>query len=143
MEDSILKSTKKVLSIPDGYNAFDLDVTTHINATFSVLSQLGVGPEEGYAIEDDEPVWQDLALPLNLLSLVRSYMYLKVRMLFDPPTTSFLLESYKEQIAEFEARISMFREDALPPTIPPPSTSEEVVFVPLPSYMEGGYGCQM
>lgn len=141
LEKSILKSTKKVLNIPEGYTAFDLDIITHINATFSVLSQLGVGPEEGYAIEDEEPAWEDLALSANLLNMVRSYMYLKVRMIFDPPTTSFLLDAAKEQIAEYEARISMFREGELPDPDPDPSLSdEEVVFIPLASYMEGGYG---
>lgn len=111
METSILNSTKKVLGIDPTYTAFDQDILTHINATFSILSQLGVGPTEGFFIEDEVPEWADLALPADQMNLVRSYVFLKVRLLFDPPQTSYLIESMNKQIAEFEWRLNTMREE--------------------------------
>ena len=96
--ESILNSTKKVLGLAEDYDAFDQDVITHINATFSVLNQVGVGPADGFFIEDDTAVWADVGLPDNQLHLVKTYMYLKVRFLFDPPGTSFHMSAMKEQI---------------------------------------------
>lgn len=115
MEHSILTSTKKILGISADVDSFDLDILTHINSTFSILAQLGIGPVDGYYIEDDSMEWQDLALPQNQLNMVRTYMYLKVRMLFDPPTTSYLIEATNEQIKEHEHRLVMLRESLLPP----------------------------
>lgn len=109
MEDRILTSTKKVLGIPEDYDAFDQDVLIHINAAFSVLSQLGVGPD-GFMIEDDSATWPDYLQDTIKLNMVRTFVYLKVRMLFDPPTTSFLIEALNKQIAEYEWRISEQRE---------------------------------
>lgn len=117
MEDSILKSTKKILGIQDEYTAFDLDIITHLNSTFSVLSQLGVGPIYGFSIEDDQATWSDIHLPRNQLNMVRTYVFLKVRMLFDPPATSFLIEATNKQIEEHEVRLSYFREDLIPNSI--------------------------
>lgn len=110
MEQSILTSTKKILGVAASYTAFNLDITTHINSVFSNLSQLGIGPDEGFYIEDDTVQWTDLDIPANQLHLVKSYMFLKVKMLFDPPTTSFLLDAMKQQISEFEWRLNLFRE---------------------------------
>lgn len=107
MEDRILTSTKKVLGIPEDYTAFDLDIITHINAAFSVLSQLGVG---GFVIEDDTAVWSDYLTDNTKLNMVKTYIYLKTRLVFDPPATSFLLEALNKQIAEYETRISYERE---------------------------------
>lgn len=118
MEESILISTKKILSIPEDYSQFDLDVITHINSTLSILSQLGIGPEN-FFISDDSAVWADLQLTKEIESMVKSYVYLKTRMLFDPPTTSFLLEAFKNQIAEFESRMSISREMIVHPYSPP------------------------
>lgn len=119
MEKSILTSTKKILGIADSYTAFDLDIITHINTTLSTLNQLGIGPIAGFAIEDNAAVWTDFGLPLNQLSMVRTYVYLKVRLLFDPPGTSFLIEAMNKQIAEHEWRLSSFREDLIPiPVVP-------------------------
>ena len=118
MENSILISTKKVLGLEPTYTVFDQDVIMHINAAFSILNQLGVGPVEGFMIEDDAAVWDDFILiegsePSK--SLVKTYVQLKARMLFDPPTTSFLLEAMTNQIKEYEWRLNVFREYALPP----------------------------
>jgi hypothetical protein len=115
MEESILKSTKKILGLEADYLAFDPDVITHINAAFSILDQLGVGPEGGFYIQHDAAVWADFVVPPNQLNLVKTYVYLKVRVLFDPPGTSFLLQSAQDQIREYEWRLNVFREVLLPP----------------------------
>lgn len=122
MEPSILISTKKILGLDSDYIAFDLDILTHINSVFSILDQLGIGAEGGYAIEDETAVWEDLALPANQLAMVRTYVFLKVRMLFDPPTTSFMIDALQKQIEEHEWRLNMARELLIP--IPTTTTEE-------------------
>ena len=97
MEESILKSTKKILGLAEDYTAFDQDVITHINASFSILNQLGVGPVESFMINDDVTVWADYDVPDNQLHLVKTYIYLKTRLLFDPRP---LLSSLKPQIVK-------------------------------------------
>jgi len=114
MEASILTSVKKVLGLDEAYTAFDLDILTHINATFSVLNQLGIGPLNGFMIEDKVAEWEDFDVPANQTNMVRTYVFLKVKLLFDPPTTSFLIEMTNKQISEFEWRLNSFREAALP-----------------------------
>jgi hypothetical protein len=116
MENSILISTKKILSLPETYTPFDLDIVTHINAAFSSLDQLGVGPAGGFFIEDEAQSWEDIGLPSNQLNMVRSYVYLKARMLFDPPTLSFLIEAMNEQIHEYEWRLKTFQDDVIAQT---------------------------
>lgn len=113
IEDSILKSTKKILGLSEQYNAFDLDIITHINSAISVLSQIGVGPGGGFAIEDESAVWSDLGELGDATNLIKTYLYLKVRILFDPPGTSYLIEALNKQLEEHEARISIFREARL------------------------------
>lgn len=110
MEDSILISTKKILGVGPDYAAFDLDIITHINSTFSIVHQLGIGPDDGFMIEDDSALWSDLEVDPSQLNLLRTYVFLKVRMLFDPPTTSFLIEATNNQIQEYEYRLSYNRE---------------------------------
>lgn len=114
MEESILNSTKKILDISEGYTAFDLDIITHINSTFSILNQLGIGPVDGFMIDGAEKQWAELGLPQKQLNMVRTYMFLKVRALFDPPTTSYLIEAMNKQIEEHEHRLSWFREELVP-----------------------------
>lgn len=115
MEESILTSTKKILGIAESYTAFDLDIITHINAAFSILSQLGIGSADGFMIEDDSADWIDFEDVLqSQLNMVRTYVFLKVRMLFDPPTTSFLIEAMNKQIDEYEWRLNMSRENEIP-----------------------------
>ena len=118
MENSILNSTKKVLGLDASYTVFDQDVIMHINAAFSILQQLGVGPVEGFMIEDDTAVWDDFILIVGSepsQSLVKTYVQLKARMLFDPPATSYLIEAMTNQIKEYEWRLNVFREYSLPP----------------------------
>lgn len=114
MEESILTSTKKILGLAPDYTVFDLDIITHINAAFSLLDQLGVGPAGGYFIEDASTEWEEYPVPLNQLNLVKTYIFLKVRILFDPPATSFLINAATDQIKEYEWRLNVFREEALP-----------------------------
>lgn len=123
MEESILISTKKILGLEADYTPFDLDVMTHINSAFSLLNQLGVGPTEGFFIEDDSALWSDFIVPENQLHLVKTYIFLKVRILFDPPGTSFLIDAMNNQIKEFEWRLNIFREVELPPFVPPEEVS--------------------
>jgi hypothetical protein len=115
MEESILLSTKKILGLDAAYKAFDLDVIIHINSAFSVLNQLGVGPTEGFSIEDESAQWDEFVVYPNQLNLVKTYIYLKVRMLFDPPGTSFLVESMNKQIDQYEWRLNVFSEVEIPP----------------------------
>lgn len=113
MENSILKNTKKILGIDAEYTAFDLDIITHINSALSILDQLGVGPVGGAMIEDDTAEWTLLDLPQNQTNMVKTYLYLKVRSLFDPPATSFLIDAVNKQIEEHEWRLRAAREQTL------------------------------
>lgn len=110
MPDSILDTTKKVLGIAADYTAFDPDILFHINTVFSTLCQLGIGPEDGFSIEDKDAVWADFIGEDKRLNSVKTYTYLRVRMLFDPPTTSFLQDAMKQQIQELEWRLNVHRE---------------------------------
>lgn len=110
MESSILKSTKKILGIAEDYTVFDLDITTHINTVLSTLTQLGIGPIEGFMIEDADAEWEDFIKDDNRYNSVKSYVFLKVRQLFDPPTTSYLITAVEKQIEELEWRLNTNRE---------------------------------
>lgn len=105
MDDSILNTTKKMLGLTSEYTAFDDDIIIHINSVFSNLSQMGVGPEEGFTISDSSSVWSDFIEDKKFIDNVRSYMYLKVRLMFDPPSSSTILESMNNQIKELEYRL--------------------------------------
>lgn len=104
--ESILTSIKKLLNIAEDYDCFDADLIMHINSVFLVLTQLGVGPKEGFFIEDDSSVWSDF-IEGNKLEMVKSYMGMKVKLLFDPPGSSAVLESMNRLIAEFEWRLNI------------------------------------
>lgn len=112
-EDSILKSVKKSLGLDENYAAFDHDVITHINTCFFTLNQLGIGPPEGFMVEDDTVVWQDFTdVRLNLAAqnALQTYFYLKVRSFFDPPSTPHHIAAMNDQITELEHRLSTERE---------------------------------
>lgn len=127
MEQSILKSTKKILGIADDYTVFDLDIITHINSAFSTLTQLGVGPSAGFMIENAETEWVDFIADDLQFNSVKSYVFLKTKMLFDPPTTSYLITAMQDQIRELEWRLNTHREETgwVDPT-PPPIFSEDI-----------------
>lgn len=113
MEESILTSTKKVLGFGEDYDVFDLDILTHINSALSTLHQLGIGPSDGLVVEDDQAVWDDIDETPVKQNMIRAYVYLKVRLAFDPPAIGFHLDSMKNQIAEHEGRLSIYREEEL------------------------------
>ena len=110
MTTSVLTSTKKVLGVDDSYTAFDVDILMHINSVFSTLNQLGIGPIDGFMIEDSTATWDAFLGADNRLNSVKTYVYLRVRMLFDPPTTSFVIDAMAKQIQELEWRLNIVRE---------------------------------
>lgn len=111
--DSILDSVKQVLGLEPSYTAFDQDVIMHINSAFSTLEQLGIGPPGGFSIVDDTAVWEDFIGVDNRYNAVKSYVYLRVRLLFDPPSMSFVIAAMEKQIQELEWRLNVAREDYL------------------------------
>lgn len=121
MTKSILDTIKTMLGIPSTDVAFDTDILVNINSAFMILNQLGVGPETVYSIEDKTPVWTDFLTDPALYQAVVTYMYLKVKVVFDPPGTSFLLEAYNKQIQELEWRLNVqvpITSDPVPPVEP-------------------------
>jgi hypothetical protein len=105
--ESILTSIKKLLGIEEEYKHFDADIIMHINSVFTVLTQIGVGPAEGFRIEDDIVTWNDFLGDDKRLDSVKSYMHMKVKLLFDPPTSSAVMESMNRMISEFEWRLNV------------------------------------
>lgn len=105
--ESILISVKKMLGISEEYKHFDQDLIIHINSVFLTLSQLGISPSDGFMIEDDSAYWDDFLEDPYQLQAVKSYMYLKVKLLFDPPLSSAVIESMNRQIAEYEWRLNL------------------------------------
>ena len=104
--DSILSSVKKMLGISEEYKAFDVDIIMHINSVLSILSQLGAGPPNGFSITGDSETWSDFASDGNFMELIKSYVFLKVKLLFDPPVSSSVIESMNRLIVESEWRIN-------------------------------------
>lgn len=105
--ESILTSIKKMLGIPEEYTHFDTDITIHINSVFMILNQLGVGPSEGFSIKDNNTKWSDFIKDSNKIESVKSYMFLKVKLIFDPPLSSSVIESINRQINELEWRLNV------------------------------------
>lgn len=112
MEPSILNSVKKVLGIAVEYLAFDQDIMMHINTALATLTQLGVGPATGFTVDDVNDDWSDFVDPTDhQYNAVKSYVFLRVRMLFDPPQTSYLINAQNDQIKELEWRLNVHREE--------------------------------
>lgn len=107
MDDSILDSIKKILGMPPDYDAFDTDLVIHINSVFGILAQLGVGPEGGFSISDNTTLWRAYLGDSKDLEMVKSYIALKVRLIFDPPTIGAVMDAMREQIREFEWRLNV------------------------------------
>lgn len=105
MNESILNSIKKLLGIVPEYTDFDQDITLFINSVFPILRQLGYGPKEGFTITDANAKWSDYIGDNKNLEIVKSFVYLKVRLLFDPPAASAHMEAFKQTISELEWRI--------------------------------------
>lgn len=123
MDESILNSTKKILGLDADYDAFDLDVITHINSSFFTLNQLGIGPAEGFMIEDDTTTWDVYTQGRLNLNAVKTYVYLSVRLVFDPPGTAHHITAMKEQITELQHRLKLDREVTAWNTTPSSSPS--------------------
>lgn len=107
MENSILKSIKKRLGLADDYDVFDQDVIDGINSALSTLNQLGVGPVNGFMIEDDTPTWEALLGDDPKLNNVKEFIYLTVKRSFDPPATGFHSTALQQQLDELTWRINV------------------------------------
>ena len=105
MATAMLDDIKKQIGIVPEYTAFDDQILLDINAAFATLHQLGVGPEEGFVV-DSTTTWDDYILAPRLVNFVKSYVSMKVRVMFDPPTSSFALDALNKQIAEYEWRMT-------------------------------------
>lgn len=107
MTESILTSIKKLLGMTAEYKIFDSDIIMHINSVFMILNQLGVGPKNGFRIEDDTTVWKDFVDDDEYLDAVKSYMHLKVKLLFDPPLNSAVMNATNQMLSELEWRLNV------------------------------------
>lgn len=119
MQDSILMTIRKLVCGDPYADHFDTDLLVHINACFSVLNQLGVGPEKGFVVTDETQNWSDYTADSTVLNLVKTYVTLKVKKIFDPPLTSSVLEAMDKEISQLEWRLNV----AVDP-IKPASTSK-------------------
>lgn len=111
--NSILTSIKKLLGIAEEYEHFDHDIIMHINTVFMNLTQIGIGPPEGFFIEDDTSMWEDFISDTSKFEAVKTYVYLKVKLLFDPPLSSAVIESINRTINELEWRLHLTAETKL------------------------------
>lgn len=105
--DSILTSIKKLLGITEEYENFDQDIIMHINSAFMILNQLGVGPKSGFLINDKNSTWDEFIPERSNLEAVKTYVHLKVKLMFDPPLSSTVIEAIKSQINELEWRLNV------------------------------------
>lgn len=104
--DSILTSIKKLLGITEEYTHFDPDIIMHINSVFMILNQMGVGPSEGFRIEDKSTTWDEYITEGENIESVKSYIHLKVKLLFDPPQGGAVKEATNQLINELEWRLN-------------------------------------
>lgn len=105
MMDSILKTIAKLFGYDDEYDHFNTDLIVFINTAFNFLTQLGIGPEEGFRIAGTDETWSDFTNDKILLEMVKSYVYMKVKLSFDPPSSGTVMQAYKDQLQELEYRI--------------------------------------
>lgn len=103
--DGILDTIKKLIGLDKDYGAFDVDLIVAINGAFMILNQLGVGPDKPFSITGADETWSDFSTTISDMELVKNDVYLRVRLLFDPPNTGVLHEAMERQIAEFEWRL--------------------------------------
>lgn len=113
MSTSILNTIKKMVGVDSAYTVFDTDIIVHINATFSTLHQLGVGPANPFHISDATAVWTDFTGTNLAIESVKSYIYAKVKLAFDPPTTSFAIDALNKMCSEFEWRLNVQSEEVV------------------------------
>ena len=108
--ESILTSIKKLLGIVEEYDHFDQDIIMHINSALSTLTQLGVGPKNGFVIKDCYAVWSQFLGDDSRLEFVKTYVYMRVRLAFDPASSSAMIDAINRQISELEWRINVTAE---------------------------------
>lgn len=134
MNESILTSVKKTLGLAEAYTAFDQDIVLHINGVLADLNQIGIGPPAGFQIQDDTATWSEFYGGDLTHNNIQTYVSLRVRLLFDPPESSFAIASFQEQINKAEWRISERREDYawVDPT--------DIGSVPSETILDGGVG---
>ena len=125
--DSILTLIKKLLGIEPEVTNFDVDITIHINSVLMILTQAGVGPATGFVITGPDEKWTDFLGDTIMLESVKTYIYQKVRLIFDPPTIATVLEAMERNIAEFEWRLNAEADKPVP--VPVVVTEEEVWYV--------------
>lgn len=104
---SILMSIKKLLNVEHDDPAFDTDIGMGINGVFMTLHQLGIGPEEGFFITDANTKWSEFSDDKTLIETVKMYVYMKVRMIFDPPASSVVADAFNARINELEFRLNV------------------------------------
>ena len=109
--ESILRSIRKMIGPDETYTHYDTDLIIHINSVLAVLTQLGVGPSEGFFIQDESATWNDFLGNDPKLEMVKSYVYMKVKLAFDPPSSSAVIDSMNRSISEFEWRTNMAAEE--------------------------------
>ena len=107
LEPSIFKTIKSLLGPESDYDAFDNDIIIFINSAIATLTQLGIGPPAGFRITGDTETWTDLVGSYEDLDSVKSYIYMKVRLAFDPPSNSSVLNAYQEACKEYEWRLNV------------------------------------
>lgn len=109
--ESILTSVKKLLGPGADNSDFDTDIIIHINSAFAILTQLGVGPSEGFSIDNEYPIWDDfISSEDKRFRMVKTYVYMKVKLVFDPPTNSSHLQALKDAVDEYEWRLNVAAE---------------------------------
>lgn len=105
--DSILNTIKKMLGLAEDYDAFDTDIIVNINMVFNILNQIGVGPSDAFYINDATSTWDEFIEDMRQLQMVKTYIYLKVKQIFDPGASSALNTAIENQIKELEWRLSV------------------------------------
>lgn len=107
INDSILATIKKMLGLDDEYTPFDMDIIVHINAAFMTLCQMGVGPKESFEVRNYEQTWDEFLINHVMLGAVKTWVYLQVKMAFDPPTNSFVMDAMKTQSDQILWRLNV------------------------------------
>lgn len=124
-DESILTETKNSLGVAEDVTIFDVAIRMHINSAISTLTQLGIGPEGGFEILDADATWTDFINTDLRLSQIKSYVFLRVKMLFDPPPNSWVSVAMKDQIEQMEWRLNMVREGDIPAEVTPLPEEDE------------------
>lgn len=117
MQDSILMTIRKLVCGDPYADHFDTDLLVHINACFSILNQLGVGPENGFAVTDETQSWSSYIADNRTLNMVKTYVTLKVKKIFDPPLTSSVLEAMDKEISQLEWRLNVAVDPVKPTSV--------------------------